>query len=134
MPLTCTACGSASRSGARFCMHCTAPLPMACGECGTDVPTGARFCSQCGAALQVSGPDPRSYTPKHLADKILQSKSALAGERKAVWNSYPPLLNGRVDEAAAGIAPERIERHRRRGVRLPHSHGELPDDPDFVHE
>ncbi len=28
--------------------------------------------------------DPRSYTPKHLADKILQSKSALEGERKQV--------------------------------------------------
>ncbi len=26
--------------------------------------------------------DPRSYTPKHLAEKILQSKSALEGERK----------------------------------------------------
>ena len=29
-------------------------------------------------------PEPRSYTPKHLADKILQSKSALEGERKQV--------------------------------------------------
>jgi len=28
--------------------------------------------------------DPRTYTPKHLADKILQSKSALEGERKQV--------------------------------------------------
>ena len=28
--------------------------------------------------------DPRDYTPKHLADKILQSKSALEGERKQV--------------------------------------------------
>ncbi len=28
--------------------------------------------------------DPRSYTPKHLADKILHSKSALEGERKQV--------------------------------------------------
>src|SRR5881397_857571 len=27
---------------------------------------------------------PSSYTPKHLADKILQSKSALEGERKQV--------------------------------------------------
>ena len=27
---------------------------------------------------------PRTYTPKHLADKILQSKSALEGERKQV--------------------------------------------------
>src|SRR5436309_2285422 len=31
-----------------------------------------------------SPPDPRSYTPKHLAEKILQSKSALEGERKQV--------------------------------------------------
>ena len=29
-------------------------------------------------------PEPRSYTPKHLADRILQSKSALEGERKQV--------------------------------------------------
>ncbi len=28
--------------------------------------------------------DPRAYTPKHLAEKILQSKSALEGERKQV--------------------------------------------------
>ncbi len=28
--------------------------------------------------------DPRAYTPKHLADKILQSKSAIEGERKQV--------------------------------------------------
>ena len=27
---------------------------------------------------------PRDYTPKYLADKILQSKSALEGERKQV--------------------------------------------------
>src|SRR3990172_6670481 len=35
-------------------------------------------------ATPVPGRDPRSYTPKHLADKILQSKSALEGERKQV--------------------------------------------------
>ena len=36
----------------------------------------------------VSGPSrfasPESYTPKHLAEKILTSKSALEGERKQV--------------------------------------------------
>ncbi len=31
---------------------------------------------------------PRDYTPKHLADKILQSKSAV-GERGG-WNSFDP--------------------------------------------
>jgi class 3 adenylate cyclase len=29
-------------------------------------------------------PEPRSYTPKHLAEKILTSRSALEGERKQV--------------------------------------------------
>ncbi len=44
-----------------------------------------RFCLGCGTALDVSPtPDPHRYTPKHLADKILQSKSALEGERKQV--------------------------------------------------
>jgi class 3 adenylate cyclase len=28
--------------------------------------------------------DPRSYTPKHLAEKILTSRSSLEGERKQV--------------------------------------------------
>ena len=37
--------------------------------CGSDSPPGARFCV---------------YTPKHLADRILQSRSALEGERKQV--------------------------------------------------
>ena len=39
-----------------------------------------------GDAASDSPParDPRDYTPKHLADKILQSKSALEGERKQV--------------------------------------------------
>jgi class 3 adenylate cyclase len=37
-------------------------------------------------ALTVTSPacDPRAYTPQHLADKILHSKSALEGERKQV--------------------------------------------------
>jgi adenylate cyclase len=35
-------------------------------------------------ALGAPKRDPRVYTPKHLADKILQSKSALEGERKQV--------------------------------------------------
>jgi len=35
-------------------------------------------------APRLPAPDPRSYTPKHLSDKILQSRSALEGERKQV--------------------------------------------------
>jgi class 3 adenylate cyclase len=45
-----------------------------------------RFASRQWAvgSTQFNPQDPLSYTPKHLADKILQSKSALEGERKQV--------------------------------------------------
>jgi class 3 adenylate cyclase len=65
-----------------------------CGACGHGCADGAKFCAECGApvsdAARISTAegrplhDPRAYTPKHLADKILQSKSALEGERKQV--------------------------------------------------
>jgi class 3 adenylate cyclase/tetratricopeptide (TPR) repeat protein len=50
----------------------------------------ARFCGGCGAALTAGAPatgrfaDPQTYTPKHLADKILTTRSQLEGERKVV--------------------------------------------------
>ena len=41
-----------------------------------------------GSALRslpkTSSPHPHTYTPKHLAERILTSKSALEGERKQV--------------------------------------------------
>jgi hypothetical protein len=49
---------------------------------------------------------PTSYTPPHLAEKILQSKAALEGERKSPTSKrYSP----RLKRARAG------GRHRRRG-------------------
>ena len=54
---------------------------------------GSKFCDGCGVLLAppgAAGPGParfavpESYTPKHLAEKILTSKSALEGERKQV--------------------------------------------------
>ena len=48
-----------------------------------------KFCPQCGHPLSPVRNDPRfaspkSYTPQHLADKILTSRAALEGERKQV--------------------------------------------------
>jgi class 3 adenylate cyclase/tetratricopeptide (TPR) repeat protein len=65
---------------------------MRCPGCAHENPAGAKFCGECGARLQSPGAAPaaarygapESYTPKHLADKILTSSSALAGERKVV--------------------------------------------------
>jgi class 3 adenylate cyclase/tetratricopeptide (TPR) repeat protein len=60
-----------------------------CAGCSTELPAEAKFCLECGqqtapVAEVKTERDPRDYTPKHLADKILQSKSALEGERKQV--------------------------------------------------
>jgi len=52
------------------------------------LPADASFCLECGQSVGAP-PAPRhvspeAYTPKHLAEKILTSKSALEGERKQV--------------------------------------------------
>ncbi len=88
----CTACGQENRAGARFCDGCGAAQEAACRACGTTLRSEARFCDSCGAAVAASAPvvpeeterTPRQYTPKHLADQILKSKSAMEGERKQV--------------------------------------------------
>jgi class 3 adenylate cyclase/tetratricopeptide (TPR) repeat protein len=65
-------------------------LGVTCGACGNDLPTGSRFCNKCGTpatgapAGHARFTSPESYTPQHLAEKILTSKNALEGERKQV--------------------------------------------------
>jgi class 3 adenylate cyclase len=85
--MKCPSCGCENREGAKFCGECAAPLAaaLACPSCGTANPKGRKFCDSCGQPLaEPSAPDPRSYTPKHLAEKILTSRAALEGERKQV--------------------------------------------------
>ena len=57
-----------------------------CPSCGHGNPAGARFCNDCGASLggPTPSPEPRAYTPPHLVEKILASRSALRGERTLV--------------------------------------------------
>jgi class 3 adenylate cyclase len=68
---------------------------MNCQHCGYTNRADARFCGGCGMALAAAEPNaaasaapdpgaPRSYTPPHLAQKILTSRSAIEGERKQV--------------------------------------------------
>ncbi len=54
-----------------------------CGQCGHMNPPDARFCNQCGKGIDESAQRPH-YTPRHLSEKILQSRSAMEGERKQV--------------------------------------------------
>ena len=59
---------------------------MTCPACGHENPEAAKFCNDCGARLPgaAAAPEPRAYTPRHLAERILATKSALEGERKPV--------------------------------------------------
>src|SRR5437867_10334127 len=86
--VACAACGHENPLGAKCCPECAAPLARLCAACGAEPPPTAKFCPECAAPLaakpQAAASDPRAYTPKHLADKILASKSALEGERKQV--------------------------------------------------
>src|SRR5262245_58280170 len=86
--MKCPRCQAEHDAGARFCEDCGAGLEAACSRCGTPVTPGKKFCRSCGAPLTTDPAarfaSPESYTPKHLAEKILTSKVALEGERKHV--------------------------------------------------
>jgi ribosomal protein L40E len=76
---------------ATFCPKCGAKLSVACPQCGVTGTPDDSYCRKCGTRLTVSTSlagarfaAPQSYTPRHLADKILTSKGALEGERKQV--------------------------------------------------
>ena len=85
--MKCHCCQAENEQGARFCENCGARLEQICPACGTAVGAGKKFCRSCGAALtaEPSRPaSPQSYTPRHLAERILDSRAALEGERKQV--------------------------------------------------
>jgi class 3 adenylate cyclase/tetratricopeptide (TPR) repeat protein len=92
--MTCPRCAFENPPAMAFCGRCGTRLASLCPSCGFANPEGFAFCGKCGTrvseapapTLQGSPPfaSPQSYTPKHLAEKILTSKAALEGERKQV--------------------------------------------------
>src|SRR5262245_52066056 len=104
--MPCAQCQADNPKGNRFCEQCGTPLEARCSQCNTPIRPGARFCGVCGYRLVepetrgqpfVSQPPITSlppetdyhsrlaaYTPKHLADKVLTTRSALEGERRQV--------------------------------------------------
>jgi len=90
--MRCPHCQTDNRPGARFCHLCGIRLEATCPHCSAPLQPGSKFCDSCGARLDAAAeppapprfPSPESYTPRHLAEKILTSRSALEGERKQV--------------------------------------------------
>ena len=85
--MKCPKCQQENPPRAKFCMECAAPLAQICAGCGTALPAAARFCPQCarpaGPAVE-RGDAPQAAMPRHLAERILQSRAAIEGERKQV--------------------------------------------------
>jgi class 3 adenylate cyclase/tetratricopeptide (TPR) repeat protein len=120
--MQCPHCQQQNPAGQKFCGDCGAPLATSCLACRAPNPPGQKFCGECGAS-QTGAPttppkfsSPESYTPKHLAEKILTSKSALEGERKQVtvmfadMKSSMELLTDRDPEEARGLFDPVLER------------------------
>jgi Double zinc ribbon len=101
--MRCPSCQHENREGARFCAPCGRSVASQCPACGSEPPPGAVFCDHCGTPLTgtttaVAPPSraprpqtPQAYTPAHLAEKILTSKTALEGERKQVTMLFADL-------------------------------------------
>jgi len=90
LAMKCLRCQHENPPQSRFCFECGARLALACSSCGAELPAGVKFCNQCGQPAGGLAPakprlaSPETYTPRHLAEKILTSKAALEGERKQV--------------------------------------------------
>ena len=86
--MRCPQCGHDNGAEQKFCGECGTRLGLLCAECGARNSPSQKFCGECGARLTTTtpshAPSPESYTPKHLAEKILTSKAGLEGERKQV--------------------------------------------------
>jgi class 3 adenylate cyclase len=121
--MTCPRCLQEAPSDAAFCPKCGAKLSLSCPQCAAANAPGDNFCRKCGARLAVVSPPPatrfaapESYTPRHLAERILTSKAALEGERKQVTVLFADLkgsmelLADRDPEAARKILDPVLER------------------------
>src|SRR5216110_721076 len=90
--MKCPRCQQENEASAKFCEECAAPLARACTRCGRQLSPTAKFCPECAhpTGLSTTPPpeqrfgSPESYTPKHLVERILTSKSSVEGERKLV--------------------------------------------------
>jgi ribosomal protein L40E len=92
--VNCLHCQAQNPGDAIFCESCGSRLEVACPNCAAANRVGASFCRKCGQQLLETAPaspitaeklgSVETYTPKHLAEKILTSKSSLEGERKQV--------------------------------------------------
>ena len=122
--MECANCGTQNRRGVRFCERCGAKLERRCSACSATVPPEAAFCGACGHNLAadtrsdapvetsatvsvLAAKNPKSYTPAHLAERILKSRAVLEGERKQVTVLFADICGSL--EMIEGTDPEHAQ-------------------------
>jgi class 3 adenylate cyclase/tetratricopeptide (TPR) repeat protein len=100
--MRCFRCQTDNKDDRRFCASCGAALALLCESCAFPNEHGATFCGGCGAPLAPSRSSPavsaasrytspKTYTPAHLAERILGGRDTLEGERKQVTVMFADL-------------------------------------------
>ena len=111
--MKCPRCQTENDDRLKFCGECGTRMAAVCPSCRAANSLEQKFCGECGAKLgpdtgTARPPSPDSYTPKHLAERILTSKSALEGERKQVTVLFADLKGSM--ELLADRDPEEARR------------------------
>ena len=98
--MKCPKCNAENPVSRKFCRECGERLQLMCPHCNSENIPGDKFCGECGYKFDISDglppvdyTRPDSYTPKHLADKILNNRSAIEGERKIVTVLFADVAN-----------------------------------------
>ncbi|HXO29130.1 MAG TPA: adenylate/guanylate cyclase domain-containing protein [Thermoanaerobaculia bacterium] len=110
--MDCPHCHFDNPQAMKFCGQCGARLGTACPSCGAQARPGFKFCGECGATLPGSdaaapppppaavtalpthaAASPAGYTPPHLRDQVLQTRTAVEGERKQVTVLFCDLVS-----------------------------------------
>jgi class 3 adenylate cyclase/tetratricopeptide (TPR) repeat protein len=86
--VNCPRCRQENPPQAKFCLECGYALAARCASCSTLLAPAAKFCVECGTPVPTrergAAQRPDTYTPRHLAERILNSRASLEGERKTV--------------------------------------------------
>jgi len=115
MKMQCSKCQFENPEGMKFCGKCGTKLESICPQCKSSNPSEFNFCGKCGDDLRepqdapaMDYSEPHTYTPKHLADKILTTRSSIEGERKLVTVLFADVAN--FTSISEKLDPEEVHR------------------------